>query len=103
MKKVVYAVTRVGKNGNTKMSGFGWITESDIIATYKGRDGNRHKRVYEDCIRNCRPTGKPNEYKGTYYEIKEIEFQTTNSVGQCTGYDTREIEINYYIWFKVID
>ena len=40
MKKVVYAVTRVGKNGNTKMSGFGWITESDIIATYKGKDGN---------------------------------------------------------------
>ena len=31
MKKVVYSVTKVGRNENTKMTGLGYITESDLI------------------------------------------------------------------------
>ena len=46
MKKVVYAVTRVGKYGNSKMTGFGFINETDLIALYKGTDGKRHRRVW---------------------------------------------------------
>ena len=53
MKKVVYAVTRVGKYGNSKMTGFGFINETDLIALYKGTDGKRHRRVYEDCLKTC--------------------------------------------------
>ena len=75
MKKVVYSVTRVGKYENSKMTGFGFINETDLIALYKGKDGKRHRRVYEDCLRTCYKTNKPNEYKGSFYEIRECEFE----------------------------
>ena len=97
MKKVVYSVTRVGKFENSKMTGFGFINETDLIALYKGKDGKRHRRVYEDCLRTCYKTNKPNEYKGSFYEIRECEFEKNAS------YETREIEVNYYIWYKLVD
>ena len=97
MKKVVYTVTRVGKYGNSKMTGFGFINETDLIALYKGADGKRHRRVYEDCLKTCYKTNKPNEYKGSFYEIRECEFEKNGS------YETREIEVNYYIWYKLVD
>ena len=40
---------------------------------------------------------KPNEYKGSFYEIRECEFEKNGS------YETREVEVNYYIWYKVVN
>ena len=34
MKKVVYSVTKVGRNENTKMTGLGYITDKDLIILF---------------------------------------------------------------------
>ena len=43
------------------------------------------------------------EYRGMHYEIREIEFEKKNSGGDSTGYETREVELNYSIWYKITD
>ena len=54
MKKVVYAVTRVGKYGNSKMTGFGFINETDLIALYKGADGKEVAKWHTSTSRKAR-------------------------------------------------
>ena len=36
-------------------------------------------------------------------KLKEVEIETKNSSGQSTGFEKREIEVNYYIWYKELD
>lgn len=104
MKKVVYSVTKVGRNENTKMIGLGYITDKDLIIACISKNGKPYIRVFEDCVKNCHKlTNTTNEYKGAHYEVREIEFETKTSSGQSTGFDKREIEINYNIWYKELD
>ena len=104
MKKVVYTVTKVGKTENTKMSGLGYVTENDLIIACISKNQKPYIRVFEGAVKDCHKViNTTNEYKGAYYEVKEIEFETKNSSGQSTGYEKREIEMNYYIWYKELD
>ena len=104
MKKVVYTVTKESRNGNKSMSGLGYITDKDLITACLSKKGKPYIRVFENCVKDChRVINTTNEYKGSYYEIKEVEFETTNSTGQSTGYETREIEVYYNIWYKELD
>ena len=104
MKKVVYSVTKVGKTDNTKMTGLGYITDKDLIIACISKNQKPYIRVFEDCIKDChKVTNTNDEYKGAYYEVREIEFETKTSSGQSAGYEKREIEVNYYIWFKTLD
>lgn len=98
MKKVVYGVTKFGRIENTKMTGVGFITDEDLVIACISQKGKPYIRVFEDCVKNCHLiAGTQNEYKGAYYEIREIEFDKNGST------ETREIEINYSIWFKLAD
>ena len=104
MKKVVYTVTKVGRTENTKMSGLGYVTENDLIIACISKNQKPYIRVFEGAVKDCHKViNTTNEYKGAYYEVKEIEFETKNSAGQSTGFEKREIEMNYYIWYKELD
>lgn len=104
MKKVVYSVSRSSRSGNNKMTGLGFITENDLIIASISQKGNAYIRVFEDCVKACSPiTHRENEYRGSYSEIREIEYETKNSSGDSTGYGKREIELTYSIWFKLVD
>ena len=104
MKKVVYTVTKVGRTENTKMSGLGYVTENDLIIACISKNQRPYIRVFEGAVKNCHKViNTTNEYKGAYYEVKEVEFETKNSSGQSTGFEKREIEMNYYIWYKELD
>lgn len=104
MKKVVYLVTKVGRTENTKMTGLGYITDKDLVIACISKNQKPYIRVFEDCIKDCHKiSNTTDEYKGAYYEIKEIEFEKKTSTGESTGFEKREIEINYYIWFKILD
>ena len=104
MKKVVYTVTKVGRTENTKMSGLGYVTENDLIIACISKNQKPYIRVFEGAVKDCHKViNSTNEYKGAYYEVKEVEFETKNSSGQSTGYEKREIEMNYYIWYKELD
>ena len=103
MQKVVYSVSKLNRFGNTKMTGVGFITENDLITACVSKKGNAYIRVFEDCVKNCHAvSGRDSEYKGAHYEIREVEFETKNPSGESTGYDTREIEVEYSIWYKIV-
>ena len=42
--------------------------------------------------------GKDDEFKGAYYEIREVEFEDKNG-----SKEKRECEINYNIWYKLAE
>lgn len=99
MKKVVFSVIKAGRNEN-RLSGVGYITDKDLLIPAISRNGKAYIRVFEDCIRYChKMPNENNEFKGTFYELKEIEFETRSG----SGYEMREIEITYYIWYKLAD
>ena len=103
MQKVVYSVSRLNRFGNTKMTGVGFITDSDLITACVSKKGNAYIRVFEDCIKNCHAvSGRDGEFKGAHYEILEVEFETKNPSDESTGYDTREIEVEYSVWYKIV-
>ena len=105
MQKVVYSVSKLNRFGDTKvkMTGVGFITDSDLIIACVSKKGNAYIRVFEDCVKNCHAvSGHDGEYKGAHYEIREVEFETKNPSGESTGYDTREIEVEYSIWYKIV-
>ena len=104
MKKVVFSVTKQGRYENTKTTGVGYITDTDLITACVSKNGKPYIRVFEDCVKNCHAiSGRDNEYRGAHYEIREIEFEKKTSSGGSTGYETREVEINYSIWYKITD
>ena len=99
MKKVAYAVTKVGRYESFKMKGIGFITDTDLIIACNSKAGKPYIRVFEDCIKDCHKViGTEDEYKGAYYEIREIEFER-----QDGSKEARECEINYYIWYKLAE
>ncbi len=80
MKKVVYSVTRYVRGELEKISGPGFITDTDLIVA---------------CMSKA---GKPGEHKGAHYEIREIEVTKDDG-----SKDTREFELNYKIWYKLVE
>ena len=42
MQKVVYSVSRLNRFGNTKMTGVGFITDSDLIIACVSKKGNAY-------------------------------------------------------------
>lgn len=98
MKKVFFSVVKAGRN-EQKMSGVGYITNEDLLVPAISRNGKAYIRVFEDCISYCHAMPKsPDEYKGTFYEVKEIEFENRNG-----SIETREVELTYYIWYKLAE
>lgn len=104
MKKAVYSVSRTNRYGSTKMTGLGFVTESNLIIACNGKSGKAYIRVFKECVMNCHAVpNRPDEFKGTLYEIREVEFEKKTSSGESTGYDTREIEVEYSVWYKFVD
>ena len=98
MKKVIYSVTKYGRN-ETKVSGIGYVTDEDLVIAAISKSGKPYVRIFEDCIKRCyKVQGKNDEFKGNITEIIEVELETKNN-----NYDTREIEVEYGIWFKYTD
>ena len=87
MKKVIFSITKLGRVENTKVTGVGYITDEDLITANISKSGKPYIRDYS-CVKDCHPiTNSTDEFKGAYYEIVE--------------YDGRDIEVNYYIWYKL--
>ena len=97
VKKVVYSVAKRSASGGT-IKGIGYVTDTDLITACTGKNGISYVRVFEDCVKDCHPTGeRKDEFKGEFYEIREVEYET-----KYGSKDAREIEIIYSIWFKFV-
>lgn len=100
MKKVVYVVTKVGRESDFKTKGVGYITDSgDLITACVSKKQKPYIRIYEDCERHCHLiAGTKDEYKGAHYELREIEFERPDG-----SKESRECELNYDIWYKIVE
>ncbi len=100
MKKVFFTVTKAGKN-ERRMSGVGYIlNDKDLLIPVQGNNGKMYIKILEDCIKYChKAPNATNEYKGTYWEIVEIEFEASNG----SGFVKKEIERTYYVWYKLAE
>lgn len=88
MKKVVYSISKPNKLEESRLTGFGCITDEDLIIAAISKNGKPYIKVFEDCLKNCHPIPyKPDENKGEYYEIFEI--------------DGKDIQVDYSIWYKI--
>ena len=90
MKKVVYSIKKV-RNPDEKLSGFGFINdEGTLLCKCFSKTGKRYTRAFDEVEQHCHPIiGKENEFKGyvtMYYE-----------------YDGRDIEVEYSVWYKIVE
>ncbi len=98
MQKVAYAVTKVGRYESFKMKDIGYISDNDLIIACNSKAGKPYIRVFEDCVKDCHKViGTEDEFKGAYYEIREIELEREDG-----SREKRECEINYNIWYKLV-
>lgn len=103
MKKVVYSVYRIGK-ANSKMSGIGYVVNKDLLTACVGQNGKPYIKVFEECLEDLRlVSGTKDEYEGRFVDLKEIRVEVKNSFGESKGYDTKDIELHYNIWFKYVN
>lgn len=99
MKKVVYSVSRYSRGEINKLTGLGFLTDTDLVIACVSKQGKPYIRVFEGCVKDCHPVpGKDGEHKGMIYEIREVEM-----VSDDGKRDTREIELEYSIWYKFVD
>ena len=88
MKKVLYTITKENKE-KTKISGFGFISDTDLFTAQFSKAGKPYIRVYEGCLKYCHQVvGSDDAFKGAFWEVVEIEGRT--------------VEINYYIYYKLV-
>ena len=98
MKKVYYSVKRYKRNEMIEQKGVGYITDTDLVIACISQNNKPYIRVFEDCIKDCHLIpDKPGEYKGSTYEIREVQIDTGKD-----NYETREIELEYKIWYKLV-
>ena len=98
MKKVLFRVINI-KNNLTTQSGYGYITNEDLVTALVSKNGNAYIRVYDDAVKHCHPVfNKPGEFRGEISEFYNIEVPD-----KYGALDTREIEVDYEIWFRLVD
>ena len=81
-----YHVPRMAFVNKMDISGANFYNVVDMIRTRLGKNP----------VPLQLPIGKEDEFKGNHTEIREIDVETKNG-----SYDTREIELDYSIWFKL--
>ena len=88
--KVKFSLTKHTKKGPFRFMGYGEIDENNLY--YNGK-------TYEDCISCCHKIfNKDNEYKGSFFHFETIEF-----VNNRNQNDDMEIEIDYDLWFRILN
>lgn len=96
MKKVTFSIK---KRNSDKITGVGYITDTDLIIPAISKNNKPYIRVFEDCIKDCHKiVGKDNQYQGIYEYIMECDLE--DEKGRIT---TKEIAVSYFIWFMIIE
>ena len=99
MKKIYYAITRIGRKENIKFTGVGYINDEDLFAACIGKDNTPYVRIFQDIVKYCHPVvNTPNQFKGAYSETQEVEFTDKNGAKS-----TREVELDYLVWYKLAE
>lgn len=99
MQKIVFSITKLNKSENAKTSGTGYIIDENILIPAMSTNNKQYIKVFEDAVKYCYPVlGTENEYKGAYTEYVTGEFPDKNG-----ALETKEIVVDYFIWYKKVD
>lgn len=99
MKKVIYSVTKIGKKENKKITGYGYITDKDLITSLLTNDNKPYVRIFEDALKYCHNIlNTTDQFKGVITEYQSVEFTREDG-----SKETREIEVTYLIWYKLAE
>lgn len=99
MKKIIYAITKIGKKEDAKITGIGYITDEDIITARVNKQNKPYIKVFEDAVKYCHAIpNTTDQYAGGYSEIVELDLP--DDKGRNTH---RELQIAYWIWYKLVD
>lgn len=95
MEKVIYSITKLGKE-TVKYTGVGYKSEKDLIIALTGKENKPYVKVFEDALEHCYPvkTG----FSGLFNEYKTIQVEKENHSSENI-----EIEIQYVIWYKLAE
>ena len=107
MKKVIYSITNLSKKESDKLTGVGFITESDLLIARLSRKGSAYIKNFVDCIKHCFPVmNKSDEFKGAYSEFVKFDAPIKDERKrnpEVISYETIETQVHYTIWFKIIE
>lgn len=99
MQKIVFSITKLNNNENTKSSGSGYIVDENILIPAVSTNNKLYISVFEDAVKYCYPVqGTENEFKGAYTKYITGEFPDKNG-----ALETKEIAVDYFIWYKKVD
>jgi len=98
MKKVVYTV-RKSRSDSYKLSGIGFITEQDLIASGISSNNKSYVRIFEEAVNYCHAVdSQKTEFKGILTEYPTVNIDTGKG-----NYEEKQVTIDYYIWYKIIN
>lgn len=101
MKKVVFSVTNARNKSDKKLSGFGYITEGNLLCPCISKNNKPYIRVFDEVEKRCRPvqnrTGEFQGYVTMYFTEVPVYREKTGN------YDVVDLEVEYKIWYKLVE
>ena len=82
MKKVVYGVSRYVKGEISKLTGIGYIPDTDLVIACMSKKGTPYTRVFEDCIKDCHSI--PNRDNISNSSPSSSLIRSANSLSDCS-------------------
>ena len=101
MKKVVFSVTNVRSKSDKKLSGFGYLTEGNLLCPCISKNNKPYIRIFEGVEKACHAvTNRPDEFKGyiTMYFTEVPVYREKDG-----SYDMLDLEVEYQVWYKFVE
>ena len=86
MKKVVYSISRLSRFGNNKMTGVGFITESDLVIACVSQKGNPYKIQFSQRLSIILP---PQSHQYEYVLSLQRRTQSTARFYRYAGHNPK--------------
>lgn len=99
MQKIVFSITKLKKGEQPKRTGQGFISDTDLLIPMSLATDKACIKVFEDVTKYCYPVlNSLNEFKGAYTAYKTVEVETKDG-----SKEMKEIAVDYFIWYKLVD
>ena len=98
-QKIVFSLTKIGGDENSKQSGSGYIIGTNVYIPCISTSNKMYIKVLEDATNYCHPLiNADGQFKGLYTEIVEWDAPAKNG-----STDRKEISVDYVLWYKKVD
>lgn len=101
MKKVAFSISNVRSKSDKKLSGFGYLSEGNLLCPCISKNNKPFIRVFDDVEKACPPIkDRSNEFKGyiTMYFTDVPVYRDKDG-----SYDILDLEVEYQVWYKIVE